>query len=69
MRAEPPFSHGSRNRTAVIWCNLGTPSSTSTSDVRRYLKEFLSDQRVVEIPRIIWWFILNLIIFVKNILC
>lgn len=62
MRAEPPFSHGSRNRTALIWCNLGTPSSTKTSDVRRYLAEFLSDQRVVEIPRIIWWFILNLII-------
>lgn len=62
MRAEPPFSHGSPSKTGLIWCNLGTPSSTKTSDVRRYLSEFLSDQRVVEIPKIIWWFILHLII-------
>ncbi len=42
--------------------NLGTPDSTSVSDVRRYLKEFLSDPRVVEMPRAIWWLILNGII-------
>ncbi len=42
--------------------NLGTPSSPSTADVRKYLKEFLSDRRVVEMPRLPWWFILNIII-------
>ncbi len=42
--------------------NLGTPDDTSTSAVRRYLKQFLSDTRVVEIARPIWWLILNLII-------
>lgn len=38
---------------------MGTPDSTSTSDVRRYLKEFLSDSRVIEIPNLIWQIILN----------
>ena len=56
---EPPFQHGQAARTAVLFCNLGTPDSPSTPDVRRYLKEFLSDRRVVEIPRLVWWFILH----------
>jgi ferrochelatase len=42
--------------------NLGTPSAPTPKAVRTYLKEFLSDPRVVEIPRFIWWFILNGII-------
>jgi ferrochelatase len=42
--------------------NLGTPDSPSTADVRRYLKEFLWDPRVVEVPRPIWWLVLNLVI-------
>ncbi len=46
----------------VLLMNLGTPDSPSVRDVRRYLKEFLSDPRVVNTPRIIWWPILNLII-------
>ena len=40
--------------TALILCNLGTPSAPSPSAVRRYLAEFLSDRRVVEIPRALW---------------
>lgn len=40
--------------TALILCNLGTPSAPSPSAVRRYLAEFLSDRRVVEIPRLAW---------------
>eukprot|EP01036_Dinobryon_divergens_P044713 gene44714-59678_t len=59
---EPSFTHGQTPRTAVLYCNLGTPDSPSTADVRRFLAEFLSDQRVVEIPRAVWWFILNLVI-------
>jgi ferrochelatase len=59
---EPPFKHGQMPRTAVLYCNLGTPDSASTADVRRFLREFLSDPRVVEIPRLLWLLILHSII-------
>ena len=59
---EPSFKHGQSPRTAVLFCNLGTPDSPSTADVRRFLAEFLSDQRVVEIPRLLWLLILHGII-------
>ncbi len=62
FRKEPPHTHGTLPKTAVVLVNLGTPDEASTPAVRRYLKQFLSDPRVVEIPRIVWWFILNLII-------
>lgn len=55
---EPPYRHGQRSQVAVLYCNLGTPDSPTTKDVRRYLAEFLSDPRVVEIPRLLWLFIL-----------
>ena len=44
----------SPTKTAVILCNLGTPDAPTPTAVRRYLAEFLSDPRVVEIPRAIW---------------
>lgn len=56
---EPPRSTKASEQTAVLLVNLGTPSAPTRSAVRRYLKEFLSDPRVVEIPRAIWWLILN----------
>jgi len=56
---EPPFSHGQAPRTAVLYCNLGTPDTPTTPDVRRFLSEFLSDPRVVEIPRLLWLLILH----------
>ena len=59
---EPPFFHGQTPRTAVLFCNLGTPDAPTPAAVRRYLAEFLSDQRVVEIPRLLWLFILHGII-------
>ena len=43
---------------------LGTPDSPDVLSVRRYLKEFLSDPRIIEVPKIIWWFVLN--IFILN---
>jgi len=52
----------SQQKTAVILTNLGTPATNSIPAVKKFLKQFLSDSRVVEIPRLIWWFILNLII-------
>lgn len=49
-------------KTAVILTNLGTPADNTQVAVKKFLKQFLSDTRVVEIPAIIWWFILNLVI-------
>ena len=46
----------------MLLVNLGTPDAPTTGAVRRYLKQFLSDRRVVELPRIAWWPILNGII-------
>ncbi len=43
----------------MLLVNLGTPDAPSPAAVRRYLREFLSDRRVVEIPRLIWWPILH----------
>lgn len=53
------YQHGSPSRLGVLLVNLGTPDSTEVPDVRRYLKQFLSDPRVVEVPRALWWLILN----------
>ena len=62
FRQEPSFSHGTPATTAVVLANLGTPDAPTAAAVRVYLKQFLSDPRVVEIPRLIWWLILNGII-------
>ncbi len=52
-----------RSKRGLLLVNLGTPEAPTTSAVRRYLKQFLSDPRVVEFsPRLIWWLILNLVI-------
>ena len=59
---EPPFRHGQTPRTAVLFCNLGTPDAPTASALRRYLAEFLGDHRVVEIPRLVWMLILHGII-------
>ena len=49
-------------QTGVLLVNLGTPDSTSWLDIRKYLKEFLSDRRVIEVNPILWQLILNLFI-------
>jgi len=56
---EPPFSHGTQARIGVLLVNLGTPEAPTVPAVRTYLREFLSDPRVVEIPRFVWWPILH----------
>jgi ferrochelatase len=61
-QTEPAFAHGTPARTGILLVNLGTPDAPTTQAVRPYLKEFLGDPRVVEIPRAIWWLILNGII-------
>jgi protoporphyrin/coproporphyrin ferrochelatase len=57
--AEPPHAHDQAERTAVLLTNLGTPEAPTAAAVRKYLAEFLSDRRVVEIPRALWWPILH----------
>ena len=59
---EPAYAHGTPTRVGVLLVNLGTPAAPTAEAVRPYLKQFLSDPRVVEIPRIVWWPILNGII-------
>lgn len=56
---EPPYSHGTAPRIGVLLINLGTPEAPTAAAVRSYLEEFLSDPRVVEIPRLLWWPILH----------
>jgi ferrochelatase len=60
--SEPAPRHGAPRRAAVLLVNLGTPEQPTTAALRRYLKQFLWDPRVVEIPRPVWWLILNGII-------
>ena len=60
--AAAQFDHASPERTAVLLVQLGTPDAAQPGPVRRYLREFLSDPRVVEIPRLVWWPILHGII-------
>ena len=63
---EPTFEHGqapvATPGTAILLCNLGTPDAPTAAALRRYLAEFLSDKRVVEIPRLLWLAILHGII-------
>ncbi|MDP2879708.1 MAG: ferrochelatase, partial [Sulfuricella sp.] len=59
---EPPYRHGTATKTGILLINLGTPEAPTAAAVKPYLREFLSDPRVVEIPRALWWLILNGII-------
>lgn len=60
--AQQNFHHDARPAVGVLLVNLGTPDAPTTPALRRYLKQFLSDPRVVEMNRPLWWLILNLII-------
>ena len=59
MKNHPKINFG---KTGILLVNLGTPDSTSWLDIRKYLKEFLSDKRVIEVNPIIWQIILNIFI-------
>ncbi|MFM7847308.1 MAG: ferrochelatase [Rubrivivax sp.] len=62
FRAEPSYVHGSTSKTAVLVVNLGSPDEPTAAATRRYLAEFLSDPRVVEIPPFVWKLVLHGII-------
>lgn len=55
----PPYAHGQGESLGVLLVNLGTPDAPTPAAVRRYLKQFLWDPRVVEVPRPLWWLILH----------
>lgn len=59
MTSQSIYQHGSPNRTGVLLINLGTPEAPTAQALRPYLKEFLSNPRVIEVPRLIWWPILH----------
>ena len=56
------FTHAQNDKIGVLISNLGTPEAPTKPALKPYLKQFLSDPRVVEVPKLIWWCILNLII-------
>lgn len=62
FRGQSQFKHGKQASMGVLIVNLGTPDEATTPAVRRYLAEFLSDTRVVEIPKLLWKVILHGII-------
>ena len=60
---DPSITHRSPEaEIGVLLLNLGTPEATDYWSMRRYLREFLSDRRVIETPRLLWWPLLNLVI-------
>jgi len=62
MKKTVTFDHRHQPKVGILLANLGTPDAPTGQALRRYLKQFLSDRRVVEIPRLLWWLILNVII-------
>ncbi|MEE4660800.1 MAG: ferrochelatase, partial [Halieaceae bacterium] len=58
----PIFSHQQAAKIGVLVTNLGTPAAPTAAALKPYLKQFLSDRRVVDLPRLLWWPILNLVI-------
>ena len=59
---EPPHAHGTPPKIGILLINLGSPDAATPGAVRTWLREFLSDPYVVEIPRPVWWLILNLFV-------
>ena len=57
--ATPQYEHGLPESLGVLIVNLGTPDAPDAAAVRRYLAEFLSDPRVIELPRLLWWPVLH----------
>ena len=59
---EKNYEHGSDDKTGVLITNLGTPDAPKRKELKKYLNQFLSDPRVIEIPKFIWQLILQLVI-------
>ncbi|MDT0583526.1 MULTISPECIES: ferrochelatase [Alteromonadaceae] len=61
-QSQTSFTHAQADKIGVLVSNLGTPQAPTKQALKPYLKQFLSDPRVVEVPKVIWWCVLNLII-------
>ena len=61
-KGNPDYKHDTSLQTGVLVTNLGTPDDATPAALRKYLGEFLSDPRVIEVPKPVWWFILHGII-------
>ncbi len=59
FESAPQYEHGLPDSLGVLLVNLGTPDAATPAAVRSYLSEFLSDPRVIEIPRFVWWLMLH----------
>jgi len=59
FESAPQYEHGIPDSLGVLLVNLGTPDAATPAAVRRYLSQFLSDPRVIEVPPLIWWPILH----------
>ena len=58
----PDYQHSSPPAVGVLLVNLGTPAAPTAAALRPWLRQFLSDPRVIELPRALWWFVLNCLI-------
>lgn len=65
-RSETARAGAGAGKIGVLLINLGTPDGTHYWAMRRYLKEFLSDRRVIEVNRVLWWLILHCVVLVKR---
>ena len=59
---EKEYEHGSKEKIGVLITNLGTPDAPEKKELKVYLNQFLSDPRVIELPRILWQILLKLVI-------
>lgn len=62
FRGEPAFDHRAEPSIGILFSNLGTPQAPTAGALRPYLREFLSDPRVIELPKLLWWLILNAVV-------
>ena len=60
------YDHGTKPKIGVLLTNLGTPEAPTAKALRPYLKQFLWDPRVVEVPRLLWWMILHAFILTSS---
>jgi len=58
-QSQTAFTHSQADKIGILITNLGTPEAPTKQALKPYLKQFLSDPRVVEVPKLIWWFVLN----------
>jgi ferrochelatase len=63
---QPDFAHGEIPAIGVLVANLGTPDAPEPAALRRYLREFLLDPRVIELPRAAWWLVLHLFVLTSR---